>query len=83
MVICSVGLTGFVAVPAGVLLHHDVLPTMAHAANSGLPASLLSVYSAPEIVILALAGLVIALAGALAPATWAANSRTATALRTE
>jgi len=52
---------------------------MAHAANSGLPASLLSVYSAPEIVILALAGLVIA----LAPATWAANSRTATALRTE
>jgi putative ABC transport system permease protein len=87
MVICSVGLTGLVAgiiaVPAGILLHHNVLPTMAHAANSGLPASLLSVYSAPEIVILALAGLVIALAGALAPATWAANSRTATALRTE
>jgi putative ABC transport system permease protein len=56
---------------------------MAHAANSGLPASLLSVYSAPETVILALAGLVIAIAGALAPATLAASSRTATALRTE
>ena len=87
MVICSVGITGLVAgiiaVPAGILLHHQVLPAMAHAANSGLPASLISVYSAPEIVILALAGLVIAIAGALAPASWAANSRTATALRTE
>jgi hypothetical protein len=51
--------------------------------NSGLPASLISIYSAPEMVILALAGLVIAIAGALVPASWAANSRTATALRTE
>jgi putative ABC transport system permease protein len=87
MVICSVGITGLVAgivaVPAGVLLHHNVLPVMAHAANSGLPTSVISVYSTPEIVILALAGLVIAIAGALLPASWAANSRTATALRTE
>ncbi|HXC83564.1 MAG TPA: ABC transporter permease [Trebonia sp.] len=87
MVICSVGITGLVAgivaVPAGILLHHNVLPAMAHAANSGLPASVISVYSVPEIVILALAGLVIAIAGALLPASWAANSRTATALRTE
>jgi putative ABC transport system permease protein len=87
MVVCSVGITGLVAgiiaVPAGILLHHNVVPVMAHAANSGLPASLLAVYSAPEIVGLALAGLVIAIAGALAPASWAANSRTATALRTE
>ena len=87
MVICSVGITGLVAgiiaVPAGILLHHNVLPTMAHAANSDLPASVISVYSAPEMAVLALAGLVIAIAGALAPASWAANSRTATALRTE
>ena len=87
MVICSVGITGLVAgviaVPLGILLHHQVLPAMAHAANSGLPASLFSVYSAPEVVILALAGLVIAIAGAMIPASWAANSRTATALRTE
>jgi putative ABC transport system permease protein len=87
MVVCSVGITGLVAgviaVPAGILLHHNVLPAMAHAANSALPASLLSVYSAPEMVILALAGLVIAIAGALIPASWAASSRTATALRTE
>jgi putative ABC transport system permease protein len=87
MVICSVGITGLaagiVAVPAGILLHHQVVPVMAHAANSGLPASMIAVYSAPEMVVLALAGLVIAMAGALAPAGWAANSRTATALRTE
>ena len=43
----------------------------------------MSVYSAPEMVLLGLAGLVIAIAGALAPASWAASSRTATALRTE
>jgi putative ABC transport system permease protein len=87
MVVCSVGITGLVAgiiaVPAGVLLHHHVLPAMAHAANSGLPTSVISVYSAPEMIGLALAGLVIAVAGALAPASWAARSRTAAALRTE
>jgi putative ABC transport system permease protein len=87
MVVCSVGITGLVAgiiaVPAGIILHHNVLPAMAHAANSGLPASVISVFSLPEMIGLALAGLVIAVAGALAPATWAARSRTATALRTE
>jgi putative ABC transport system permease protein len=87
MVVCSVGITGLVAgiiaVPAGIFLHHNVLPVMAHAANSGLPPSIIAVYSVPEMIGLGLAGLVIALAGALAPATWAAHSRTATALRTE
>ena len=87
MVVCSVAITGLVAgiiaVPAGIALHHGVLPAMAHAANSGLPGSVISVFSLPELIILALAGLVIAVAGALAPASWAARSRTATALRTE
>jgi len=73
MVVCSVG----------ILLHHSVLPAMGHAANSGLPAAVISVYSAPEMIALALAGLVIGVAGALVPASWAAGSRTATALRTE
>jgi putative ABC transport system permease protein len=87
MIACSVAVTGLVAgiaaVPAGVLLHHGVLPAMTHAANSGYPPSLISVYSVPELTGLALAGLLIALAGALAPASWAARSRTAAALRTE
>jgi putative ABC transport system permease protein len=87
MVVCSVAVTGLVAgilaVPAGIALHHNVLPAMAHAANSGLPGSVISVFSLPEMIGLALAGLLIAVAGALAPAAWAARSRTATALRTE
>jgi putative ABC transport system permease protein len=87
MVICSVAVTGLaagiVAVPAGILLHHNVLPAMAHAANSDLPGSIISVFSLPEMIGLALAGLVIAVVGALAPASWAAKSRTAAALRTE
>ncbi len=87
MVVCSVfavGLVaGVVAVPAGVFLHHGVIPVMGHAANSGVPGSLLSVYQPWEVVLLALAGLVIAVAGALGPAGWAARTRTAFALRTE
>ncbi|HEX6526248.1 MAG TPA: ABC transporter permease [Streptosporangiaceae bacterium] len=87
MVVCSVGfvglIAGIVAVPAGVYLHHGVVPTMAHAANSGTPPSLLSVYVPWELVLLALAGLLIAVAGALGPAGWAARTRTAFALRAE
>jgi putative ABC transport system permease protein len=87
MIVCSVGLVGLVAgivaVPAGVFLHDQVLPAMAHAANSGIPPSLLSVYAPWAIVLLALAGLAIAVVGALGPAAWAARTRTAFALRAE
>jgi putative ABC transport system permease protein len=86
-VTCSVGITGLVAgiiaVPAGIAVHHGVIPAMVHAANSGYPPNVISVYSLPEIAALALAGLAIALAGALAPASWAASTRTAAAIRTE
>jgi putative ABC transport system permease protein len=87
MIICSVAVTGLlagiVAVPAGVALHHGLVPVMASAANSGIPPSLLSVYQAWEFLLLALAGLLIAVAGALGPASWAARTRTAFALRAE
>jgi putative ABC transport system permease protein len=87
MVVCSaagVGLVaGLVAVPAGVALQRYVLPVMAHAAQTGVPASVLDVYVPGELVLLALSGLVIAAAGALAPAGWAARARTASALRAE
>ena len=56
---------------------------MGHAANSGYPPSLISVYTTWELVLLALAGLVIAIVGALSPAGWAARTRTAFALRAE
>jgi putative ABC transport system permease protein len=87
MVVCWVAGTGLVAgliaVPAGILLHRLVLPAMANAADVGVPANLLNVYQPPELAGLALAGLAIAVAGALLPASWAAATRTATALHAE
>jgi putative ABC transport system permease protein len=87
MVICWVAGTGLVAgvvaVPAGMALHRYVLPVMAHAAATNVPASYLNVYGAAELALLAMAGLVIAAAGAMLPASWAARSRTASALRAE
>ncbi len=87
MVICSVAGTGLaaglIAIPAGIALHHAVLPVMGHAAQTAIPAAILHAYQPWEIVLLALAGLLIAVAGALAPASWAARTRTAAALRAE
>ena len=87
MVVCWVAGTGLVAgliaVPAGIALHHYVLPAMASAANLGLPASSLAVYRGWELAALALAGAVIAAAGALLPAGWAARASTAAALHAE
>ena len=87
MVLCSVAgiglLAGVLAVPAGIAVHHYVMPAMAGAAGLGVPASLQNAYGGGELAALALAGLAIALAGALLPAGWAAKSRTAAALRAE
>ena len=87
MVICWVAGTGLaagvIAVPAGIALHRLVLPAMAAAADVGLPASFLNVYHGWELAALALAGTMIAVAGALLPAGWAAGMRTASALHTE
>jgi putative ABC transport system permease protein len=87
MVVCSVAgvglLAGLVAIPAGVALQRYVLPVMGHAAQTDVPAAVLDVYVPWELVLLALSGLVIAAAGALAPAGWAARTRTAFALRAE
>jgi putative ABC transport system permease protein len=87
MVVCSVAgpglVAGILAVPAGVALQHYVLPVMASAANLGVPASILNVYHGPEYAALALAGVVIAMLGALLPAIWAARGRTAVALHAE
>jgi putative ABC transport system permease protein len=87
MVVCWVAGTGLIAgviaVPAGEVLHRYVLPAMANAANTGLPAAILNAYSGWELGLLALSGLAIAVVGALLPASWAAGTRTATALHTE
>jgi len=87
MVVCWVAGTGLVAgliaVPAGVLLHTYVLPEMAAGVGTGLPPGILNVYGGWELTGLGLAGIAIAVIGALLPATWAAAARTATALHAE
>lgn len=87
MVITSVAgiglVAGVVGVPIGIALHDYVLPVMGDAAGTRFPAQDLAVYHLPVLVPLLLGGLVIATAGALLPAGWAAGTRTATALRTE
>ncbi|MEU3791351.1 FtsX-like permease family protein [Streptomyces fructofermentans] len=76
-------LGGLAGVPAGFALHGYVLPVMGSAAGTGLPPSVLDVYDTWQLALLGLAGLLVALLGALLPAGWAAKVRTATALRTE
>jgi putative ABC transport system permease protein len=87
MVVTSVVVTGLVGgalgVPLGVALHGWVMPAMGHSAGLELPESVIAVYRTPELILLALGGLLIAVLGALLPAGWAARTRTATALRTE
>jgi len=87
MVVCSVAgiglVAGLIAIPAGIALHHYVLPVMAHAAQTDVPPSVLNVFQPWELVLLGLSGLIIAVAGALGPAGWAARTRTAFALRAE
>jgi len=86
-VLSSVALIGLVGgalgVPAGLVLHGILVPAMGHSAGTELPAVVLSVYHPVQLAVLALGGLVLAVAGALLPAGWAASTRTATALRTE
>jgi putative ABC transport system permease protein len=72
-----------IALPVAEVLHADTVHAMGNAAYTGIPASFIHVYPPPALVLLALSGLVIAAAGALLPAGWAARSSTALALRTE
>jgi putative ABC transport system permease protein len=87
MAICWVAGIGVVAsvlaVPLGMLVQRTVLPAMAHAVDLGLPVSFLNVYKPGELAVLGLAGIAIAVAGALLPASWAAATKTGAALHAE
>jgi putative ABC transport system permease protein len=87
MVLTSVGglglVAGLIGVPAGMALHGWIIPQMGDAAGTRFPPHILQVYPPGVLVPLAFGGLVIALAGALLPAGWAARTSTARALRTE
>lgn len=82
--VVGIGVLGaLIGVPAGFALHGLVLPLMGDAVGTNLPPSILDVYDPTRLILLGLAGIVMALLGAMLPAGWAAKTRTATALRTE
>jgi putative ABC transport system permease protein len=87
MVITSVATIGLIAgavgVPIGVLVHDSVIHLMGDAIDVRLAPAEIGVYAIPVLIGLAITGLVVAVAGALLPAGWAARTRTANALRTE
>jgi len=72
-----------IAAPAAVALNKATVRAMAGTAHTGVPASLTEVFPPSRLALLSLAALVIAVAGALLPASWAARARPATALRAE
>ena len=87
MVICWVVgpavIAGAIAAPAAVALNTATLHAMAATSHTGIPASFTDVFPVSRLALLSLAALAIAVIGALLPATWAARTRPATALRAE
>jgi putative ABC transport system permease protein len=76
-------LAAVIAAPAAVALNTATVRAMAGTAHTGVPASFTQVFPPSRLAVLSLAALVIALIGALLPASWAARARPATALRAE
>jgi putative ABC transport system permease protein len=72
-----------IAAPAAVALTTATVHAMAATAHTGIPADITQVFPPARLALLSLAALAIAVAGALAPASWAARARPAVALRTE
>jgi putative ABC transport system permease protein len=82
-VITPAMISAALALPAGLILQDLITNHQASQAGFVLPGSFVHVLGAPDLTLLALAGLGIAIIGALGPATWAAAAKPTTALRTE
>ncbi|PZF82853.1 ABC transporter permease [Jiangella anatolica] len=87
LVLASVALPGVVGAAIGVVLgyalHAVVMPAMGDSAGLRLPQVVTDVFGPGLLILLGVAGVLVAIAGSLLPAGWAARTRTATALRTE
>ena len=81
MVVCwIVGpavVAGAIAAPAAMALNTATVNAMAGTAHTGVPAFFTQVFPPSRLALLSLAALVLAVAGALAPASWAARARPA------
>jgi putative ABC transport system permease protein len=77
-------IAAIIALPIGLIVQDKLIRQLAQSsANLILPGSFVHVLGPSELALLTAAGLVIAAAGALVPATWAAASRATTALQAE
>ena len=90
MVICWViapaVIAAAIALPAGLILQDLLVRQLTSGTalqGTALPGSFVHVLGGTDLLLLALAGLAIAIAGALGPASWAAQTRTAAVLHTE
>jgi putative ABC transport system permease protein len=87
MVICWVVIPAILAavigLPLALAIHAVTMNWIGNVAQTGMTPALVNVYGVGELCLIAVAGLGIAATGALLPATYAARSRTAVALRTE
>ena len=64
-----------IGIPAGMLMHHQILITMGRVATeTAIPQQFFAVFPPSVLAGLALAGFAVALAGAWVPAVWAARS---------
>jgi putative ABC transport system permease protein len=87
MVVCWIAgpavVAAAIAAPAAVALNTATVRAMAGTAHTGVPAGFTQVFPPSRLALLSLAAVVIAVAGALLPASWAARARPAVALRAE
>ncbi|MDH6132758.1 putative ABC transport system permease protein [Kitasatospora sp. MAA4] len=74
---------GLLGVPLGLAAHHLVVPAMVAAVGSALPDSMMNVWHVSTLALLLLAGVAIAVLGALVPARSAARLTIAEVLRSE
>ena len=88
MVLASVAVLGLagaaVGIPAGIVLHRQIVTVMGQIATStGIPDVFFHVFDPTTLATLALAGVAIAMLGAMVPARWAAQSRITDVLQAE
>jgi len=74
---------GALGIPLGMLAHRYVIPAAAESARVAIPQSVMDIWYAPTLAVLALAGVAIALLGALVPARGAARLPIAEVLHNE
>ena len=87
MVVCWIAgpavVAAAIAAPAAVALNTATVRAMAGTAHTDIPVSFTQVFPPSRLALLSLAAVLIAVAGALLPASWAARARPAVALRAE